>query len=360
MLISAAPALNAEPVEQYYQTNDFYRVQKIDAHMHLDGTYPPFFSALKKYKFKALTINVDYADFPPIDEQQQVALQLLATYPHLIAFATTFSVKNFEQPGWTEETERRIDSAVAHGAIGVKFWKNIGMDLKDDQGHMVMIDDSRFTNLINYLEEKGIPLLGHQGEPQNCWLPVSEMTVENDREYFTSHPQYHMYLHPEFPSYEDQIRARNNMLGQHPNLKFIGMHMASLEWSTDELSQFLDKYPQANVDIAARMAQIQVQTLQDQQKVRRFFIQYQDRLMYGTDTELAKSLEKNGQNSQNSQSFIKDTLSTWLSDWRFFTGNVTMKTANVPQPVQGLHLPKTVIDKLYRINAEKQYPTAWH
>ena len=59
--------------------------------------------------------------------------------------------------------------------------------------------------------------------------------------------------------------------------------MASLEWSVDRLAVFLDRFPNANVDIAARMTQIQYQSNQDREKVRDFFIKYQDRLMYGTD-----------------------------------------------------------------------------
>ena len=58
------------------------------------------------------------------------------------------------------------------------------------------------------LAAKGIPLLGHQGEPYNCWLPVAEMSVNNDKEYFQAHPQYHMHRHPEMPSWQAQMAAR--------------------------------------------------------------------------------------------------------------------------------------------------------
>ena len=97
-----------------------------------------------------------------------------------------------------------------------------------------------------------IPLLGHQGEPRNCWLPLNAMTVKNDQEYFTSHPQYYMYLHPDMPSYQDQIRARDHMLSQHPDLQFAGLHLASLEWSVDEIAHFLDRFPNAVVDVRWR------------------------------------------------------------------------------------------------------------
>jgi hypothetical protein len=38
------------------------------------------------------------------------------------------------------------------------------------------------------------------------------MTVRNDPDYFKAHPQYHMYLHPQMPTWEQQMAARDRML----------------------------------------------------------------------------------------------------------------------------------------------------
>ena len=45
-----------------------------------------------------------------------------------------------------------------------------------------------------------------------------------------------------------------------------------------------------------------------------------------------------------------------LSDWQFFTSNDKMQVADFDQPFNGLHLPKKVVDQIYRINAQKWYP----
>src|SRR5208283_678817 len=111
------------------------------------------------------------------------------------------------------------------------------------------------------------------------------MSVNNDKEYFRGHPQYHMFLHPELPSYEQQMAARDRMLAKNRGLKFMGAHLASLEWSVERLAEFLDRNPDAVVDLAARMGQVQYQSNRDRAKVRRFFIRYQNRLLYGTDVE---------------------------------------------------------------------------
>ena len=109
------------------------------------------------------------------------------------------------------------------------------------------------------------------------------MTTENDRSYFRDHPEYHMYLHPEQPSYASLIAARDRFVARHPKLSFVGAHLASLEWSVDELATFLDSHPNATADLAARMTQVQYQSQSDRGKVRRFFVKYQDRLLYGSD-----------------------------------------------------------------------------
>jgi len=141
------------------------------------------------------------------------------------------------------------------------------------------------------------------------------------------------------------------MLASHPDLRFVGMHMASLEWSVDELARFLDRFPNANVDLAARMGQLQYQSGRAREHVRAFLIKYQDRLMYGTD--LAQSSE------QSDALFNQDADTVWRRDWRYFNTATWFKVPELDQKVQGLALPKEVVDKIYRRNAQAQYPGAW-
>jgi len=362
-LLSLLNVCFAATDDQHYSSDDFYKVAKIDMHMHLYSTNPGFMHEAEHDHFRVLSINVDYPDFPPLDVQRTVSETMLKNYPTRFAYAATFSVDNFEQPGWADAVIRQIDEAVRHGAVAVKVWKNIGMSLRAADGHFVMIDDPHFRPIFDHLAKIHIPLLGHQGEPKNCWLPVDQMTVKGDKEYFTAHPQYYMYLHPEMPSYQDQMQARDHMLSQHPTLQFAGLHLASLEWSVDEIAHFLDRFPNAVVDVAARISQLQSQSIQDREKVRKFFIKYQDRIMYATDLEQAADPvpeQASGAPSHKEElSFEEQTRQTWLSDWRYFTSSEIFNVEDLDPPVQGLSLPKAVIDKIYRKNAEHLFPTAW-
>ena len=340
----------AQP-EPHYALADFDKLPKIDTHMHLHNPESGFIDAARRRNFKVLTINVDYPDFSTLDEQFRVAVALHTVFPTTVAFAGTFSADGFDTPGWVERTERRIDAAMQAGAVGIKVWKNFGMSVRDSQGKLVMLDDPRLKPVFDYMESRGITLLDHQGEPYNCWLPLDKMSVRNDAEYFKAHPQYHMFLHPEMPSWQDQMAARDRMLDAHPKLRFVGMHMASLERDVDELAAFLDRYPGAMVDIAARIGQIQSQSQHDREKVRRFFIRYQDRLLYGTDEAQEPT--------QSGADMAATTDKVWRAQWRYFTSDQTFRVYDLDKPVQGLALPRGVIDKLYHLNAERAFPGAW-
>ncbi|KQQ36002.1 hypothetical protein ASF61_07240 [Duganella sp. Leaf126] len=336
-----------------YTMGDFETVPKIDAHLHLHGASQHAWLALaRKDNFRALTINVDYPDFPALDQQRKVASALGHKHGQQVAWVATFSTDGFDRDGWTAATLKDLDGAIADGAVGVKVWKNIGMSLRDSQGKLVMIDDARFSPLFDGLAHRGVMVLGHQGEPHNCWLPVAQMTVNNDREYFKNHPAYHMYLHPDMPGYEQQMAARDRMLVRHPTLRFTGVHLASLEYDIERIGRFLDAHPGARLDIAARIGQLQYQSQRDRERVRAFFIKYQDRLMYGSD--LAQSAD------QSDASFVADMDTVWRRDWRYFVTGDSLTVPELDRPVRGLSLPRQVIDKLYRINAEQAYPTAWH
>ena len=331
---------------------DFQKLDKIDIHVHINSPDSALLDQAAADHFRLLTINVDYPDFPSLPDQSRIAQALVASHPETLAYAAAFSMHGWDDPNWQKQTIAQLDAAFAAGAVAVKVWKNIGMEFRDARGRLVMIDDPKFDPVFEFIRERHRVLIGHQGEPHNCWLPIDQMTVNNDKEYFREHPQYHMFLHPELPSYEDQMSARDRMLAKNPRLKFMGAHMASLEWSVDRLAAFLDRYPNTVVDLAARMGQVQYQSNRDLGKVRRFFIRYQDRLLYGTDLSQDPGAAP--------QEVRGEAHATWLRDWRYLTGNGTFRVPELDAPVHGLGLPASVVRKIYSANAERWFGNPWH
>ena len=333
---------------EYYSMDDFSKIVKVNTHVHFKVYDTTFLVQARKDNFKFITVNVNSSYSPPIEKQQEIALELIKKYPDRLGYATTFYVKNFNDPDWQRKTIAYLKDSFAKGARSVKIWKNVGLELKDAKGKFVMIDDPRFDPVLDFIEQNNATLIGHIGEPKNAWLPVDKMTVAGDKSYFSEHTEYHMYLHPEYPTHEQIITARDHMLQKHPKLLFVGAHLGSLEWETDELAKRLDKYPNMAVDMAARISHFQFQAISNWKKVHDFFIKYQDRLIYATDQTVNGTVAPGKLNSHAHQ--------TWLHDWEFFTSDAKMEDQQEKATFNGLKLPKQVVDKIYRKNAEKWFP----
>ncbi|VAW27394.1 hypothetical protein MNBD_BACTEROID06-879, partial [hydrothermal vent metagenome] len=92
-------------------------------------------------------------------------------------------------------------------------------------------------------------------------------------------------------------------------------------------------------------------TQKDREKVRNFFIKYQDRILYATDFQ---------ENKVTVPSELEEhIMEVWLNDWKYFNTSEMVKVPQLDNPVQGLALPKQVVDKIYRLNAERIFPNAW-
>lgn len=335
---TAAPA--------FYTAADFALVKKFDTHIHINTDEATFIEEAKKDNLRLLTVNVDSE--MPVEQQRSVAELLVKKFPDRIQYATTFNLKDWGTAKWLPQTIAYLQESFQHGAIAVKIWKNIGMELKDTNGKWVMIDDPRFDSVLNFIEKNNITLLGHLGEPRNAWLALDQMTISGDKSYFKEHPQYHQFLHPENPSYEDQVNARDNMLKKHPNLRFVGAHLGSLEWNTDELAKRLDQFPNMAVDMAARIPHLQVQSVKGWQKVYDFMVKYQDRLIYATDMGVDPN--------SNFVAVNNECHEVRMTDWKFFATNEELTVPHFPEKFKGLQLPKEIVDKIYRTNAEKWFP----
>jgi predicted TIM-barrel fold metal-dependent hydrolase len=328
---------------------DYTTFEKIDANTHLHSINPAYMEGAIENKFRVLTVNVEYEGFfPEIEKQKETAVNLMKQFPGKIHFATTFTMKGWEEPEWLEKTMAYLEESFEQGAIAVKVWKNIGIVEKKKNGDFIMIDDAMFDPIFEYLADKGIPLLGHIGEPKNCWLPIEEMTVNNDKEYYQQFPKYHLYLHPEYPSYEEIISARDRMLEKHSKLKFVGLHLGSMEWSVSELAKRLDEFENMSVDLTDRICHLQYQALTERNKVRDFIIKYQDRILYGSDFIVEDSEEVSAMKER--------ARDRWKEEWKFFADDGMMTSSRVDGEFRGLGLDASVIKKIFRSNAEKWIP----
>jgi hypothetical protein len=333
------------------KTEEIKAIPKIDAHAHLVGTRASgedrLAGLLERHNFGWLDICW-YESDESLARQVKLARRYRSRYPGRFSWVTTFSLSGFRDKDWVDRAIASVEADRAAGAVGVKVWKNIGMELKDAGGRFVMIDDPRLEPLLERIEKLDMTLAAHIGEPRNCWLPVEEMTVEGDRSYYRTHPEYHGKLHPEIPGYREQVDARDRLLQRHPRLRVVGCHLGSLEYDVAEMARRLDAYPRLALDMAARICHLQVQ---DRDAVRDFLIRYQDRLLYGTDAGWEVD-------ARDLSPHLEALEQTYLSDYRYFATSEMVEAPFVAPGFRcrGLELPSNVLERLYFGNARRWYP----
>lgn len=357
---------NAGSNLEYYTEEDYESVGKFNSHVHLHGTNTTYIDQAIEDNFKLLSFissSPNRTREISVREQEEETLDLIEMFPENLNYTTTLEDPySFNEPDWVENTIAHLDQSFKKGAIAVKIRKSIGMEVKTPDGEFVTIDDPKFDPVIDFISENNITLIGHIGEPKNCWLPLDEMTVGGDRQYYSENPQYHMYRHPEYLSHEDHIRAVENMLEKHPDVRYVGAHLASLEYDVDELAKRLDKFPNMAVDMAERISHFQYQAVTDWQKVRDFFIKYQDRLIYATDDSNFGpkphfGAEITDYTIRTDQQIAEAATENYRRHWKFFTFDGEMTAPKLPgMNFNALHLPKEVVDKIYLKNAEKWFP----
>ena len=348
------------PIDEYFDPSEFDRMPKIDAHFHYCTNDPTVLEKAGAINMHIVSINTELGR--SISEQLNMSKRYRKKFPSTYDFIGTFSTENFDDDNFGEVAITRIKKCMDAGAKGIKIWKNIGLKLRDKNGKYVTVDHEKFDPIFSYLEKENIPLLAHLGEPRNCWLPYDEITMASELRYFKICPAYYMYLHPEAPSYEQQIAARDTILERYPKLRFIGAHVASLEWNLDEVAERLKRFPEFYVEISARIGHIQLQALKDKEKVRNFFMEWQDRILYGSDGMLFNNsllkivycivFRKNWEREKKYPFFYHE----WKNQWLFFATNESVpcekfNMENAPQYINGLRLPKRVVNKIFHDNA---------
>jgi predicted TIM-barrel fold metal-dependent hydrolase len=322
----------------------FAGLNPIDAHVHVYREDAAFNVLLKRLRLGVLNIcviddrDVDYKELEP---QRSRVLSVLRSSSGRAAFCTTFSPYDFEDPGFSRRVIHQLDQDFLAGAVAVKIYKTIGMEIKTKAGKFLMADDPVFEPIYKHIAAHHKTVVAHLAEPSSCWDPPNP--AGPDYEYYRKYPAEYAYLHPEYPSKAAILAARDHLLAKHPRLLVVGAHLGSMETDVDEIAMRLDRYPNFAVDTAARVPYLM---RQPHDKVRAFLIRYQDRILYGTDFVFMVT--------DITDKTLRKWTDTFERDWKYFSGNQPVEYKG--HDIQSLHLPEAVLRKLYRDNAIRWFP----
>jgi hypothetical protein len=323
-------------------TPGFEQLRKIDIHSHVYEDMPVVNDMLRRINLRVINISVPATD-GHMAFMHRFNATLVKAHPDLFSWASTFDVAARNEPDYGARVAKALDETFANGAVMVKIWKEVGLELKRPDGSFVLPDDPVYDHLA--LRKK--PLLAHLAEPREAWLPLDPKGVHYS--YYSRNPKWHLYGRPEFPTHAQLMDARDHILAKHPDLVVIGAHIGSLEWDVDEVARRLDKYPNFHVEVSARTRDL---TRQPPVKVRAFFVKYQDRIMYGVDRSWMphRTPDVTPTDAQR-QAFATELEAQYRRDWDYYAGTGSITYG--PDTVEALGLPKDVLEKFYWRNAER-------
>lgn len=317
---------------------------RIDVHTHVFKAGAALYELLNREDLRILNICVldkHDPDYKNLQEQHRSAREIFRASQGRAAWCSSFDPDDWESPEFAQRTIVHLNRTFDEGAIAVKIYKIIGMELKSRDGKYLMPDDPVFVPIFKAIEARNKTLYTHLAEPWSAWRPLDPASPHYG--YYKKNPDWHMYLHPERPAKETILAARDHILERHPKLRVVGAHLGSMEDNVDEIAKRLDRYSNFAVETAARVPDLM---LQPTEKVRAFFIKYQDRVLYGTDLSMMPS--------QTPEERATEWETIYARDWKFFATDETVEYAG--RKIQGLALPDPVLQKFYRVNAIRWLP----
>ncbi len=231
----------------------FAKILPIDAHTHIYKNDPELLAFFEHLDMRAINICViddRDPDSKGLEPQRSQVLVVCRTTRGRAAFATTFDPYGFEQTGFAARTIRQIDDDFAHGAVAVKIYKVMGMEMKNKAGKWVMADDPALAPIYRDIASISARL-------SLTWrsrtLLAGSDPASPDFSYYKEHPDEYAYAHPDWPRKEAILAARDHLLEQNPKLRVVGAHLGSMETNVDDIARRLDRFPNFAVDMAARV-----------------------------------------------------------------------------------------------------------
>jgi predicted TIM-barrel fold metal-dependent hydrolase len=349
--VRAALHLFLEPAETFvngfheqYHMRQLASLEPIDAHTHITATSPELLALLQQMHMHVLDIAyVDDTTTPPatLEVVRRDTWAFVKSSHGQAAFCTTFDPFLVGKPEFPQHAVQELNDDFADGAVAVKVWKNIGLEIRNPAGQYVLPDDAMLAPVYSDIAQHNKTLVIHAAEEDAAW--TGQHVSDTVRKYFQNHPQWDMSKRPDAPQKKQILEARDKIVAANPTLRVVGAHFGGMVTRLDDLGALLDRYPNFAVDVSARMRYV---TSMPRNDVRKFFIDHQDRILYGTDFRLS---------AVPSESAAPEVWKRqYLMDYRYLSSN-DMVTYN-GHPVQGLNLPYDVLRKIYHDNAVRWIP----
>jgi len=227
-----------------------------------------------------------------------------------------------------------LERMVERGACGIKFWKDLGLTVRDGSGDLLRVDDERLAPLFDKAAELRIPVMFHTADPSAFFRPIDSA---NERfEELAAHPEWS--FHGARFGKDELLAQRDRVFARHPRTTFVCAHMAESPEDLEYVARLLDANPNVHVDIGARTAELGRQPY----TARRFFLRFADRILFGTDLLPDAGMYR-----------LHFRFLETADEYFEYPSHASRQGR---WNIYGLNLPDDVLMKVYRTNALKLLP----
>jgi predicted TIM-barrel fold metal-dependent hydrolase len=320
----------------------------IDIHFHLESLPPDITPELliKGMDAAGVAQIVNLGGLPGVFEKLNEKFK--SKYPDRIILFARPDIAAVRREGGIAEQVRWIDKAASMGARGLKFTKSFGLGHRDTNGKLITVDDIRYAPIFDEAARLGLPVLIHTGDP-TAFFEAPDRHNERYAE-LLQFPEWSYFQKPGFPTKEEMMAARERLFTRHPKTTFIGAHLGMNDDDLAYAAYMLDTYPNYNVDMSSVVHSLGRQPY----TARRFFIRYQDRILFGTDGGYKQAAGGDGWTAERMYRSYFEFLETENDYIDYPMSDITKQGY---WRVYGLNLPPEVLEKIYFRNAQRLMPS---
>jgi predicted TIM-barrel fold metal-dependent hydrolase len=325
------------------------RLFVVDVHVHLSSRGVPRLTKLMaRYGFDHV---VNLSGGHPLDNLPAQIRAARASGGRVTVF-TSLAYEQAEAPGYGLRMAKALRQAHAQGARGLKIAKALGLGLPGPDGRLIPVDDPELDVVFETAAELKMPVCIHSGDPKAFWLPIDQ----NNERYaeLSAHPGWSQYGQ-DVPSFDEILDQLERRVARHPRTTFVSVHFGNAAEEPDRVARALRKYPNLYIDTAARVPEM---GRHSPEKMRAFFEEFQDRILFGSDL---------GVGPEPSPLFLGSSGSeppTPAEVERFFTATrryFETRDRQFPHPtpiqgswkIDGIGLSREILTKVYGENAKR-------
>jgi len=215
----------------------------------------------------------------------------------------------------------------------------------------IPFDGPRYAGMWAALEERRFPVVFHVADPEEFW--------DAERCPDWARAQGWFYGDGTYPAKEDLYAEVDRVLERHPGLRIIFAHFYFLSADLERAGAFLDAHPGVCFDLTPGV-EMYLNFTQNLDAARDFFVQYADRLVYGTDIGASAMQQAPDQGLDRAESLGR----AWVvrrfleSDGPFAAPEGVGHWLGMGMDAEGFHgiaLPPDALEEIYHANFERMF-----